>query len=103
MLDHMSVECTASENGFILRGIEGYPCDVVLEWANPGWSARPAVESDPATRDSALTRARAVERLLRQSLLDANHLATVMADVDRALDACPEGTARVSPSPSSRT
>ena len=36
MLAHMSVECAAFENGFILRGIEGYLYDVVLERANPG-------------------------------------------------------------------
>ncbi len=86
----MSVECVASENGFILRGIEGYPYDVVLESANPGWSARPTVESGLATRDSALTRTRAVERLLRQSLVDEVQLAAIMVDVDRALDACPK-------------
>ncbi len=90
MLTHMSVQCTVSENGFILRGIEGYPHDVVLERANPGWSATPKVESGPATRDSALTRTRAVERLLRHSLTDEVQLAAIMADVDRALDACPE-------------
>ncbi len=87
---HMSVECTASENGFILQGIEGYPYDVVVERANPGWSARPTDESGPATRDSALTRTRAVERLLRHSLVDEVQLAAIMAPVERALDACPE-------------
>ena len=103
MLGHMSVECTASEDGFILRGIEGYPSDVVLERASPGWSARAAAESDFAVRDSALTRTRAVERLLRQTLLDAGQLATVMADVDRALDACPEVAARAKSGSSDRT
>ena len=90
MLAHMSVECTKSENGFLLRGIEGYPYDLVLEWANPGWSARPIAESGPATRDSALTRTRAVERLLRHLVVDEVQLAAIMVDVDRALDACPE-------------
>ncbi len=86
----MSAECKKSESGFILQGIEGYPYDVAVEWANPGWSARPTDESGPATRDSALTRTRAVERLLRHSLVDEVQLAAIMADVDRALDACPE-------------
>jgi hypothetical protein len=86
----MGVECTAFENRFILRGIEGYPHDVILEGAHPGWSAGPNVESGPATRDSALTRTRAIERSLRQSLVDEVQLAAIMADVDRALEACPE-------------
>lgn len=86
----MSVECIASENGFILQGIEGYPYDVVVERANPGWSARPIDESGPATRDSALTRTRAVERLLRHSLVDEIQLSAVMVGVDQALDACPD-------------
>ena len=90
MLATMSVQCTASENGFVLRGIEGYPSDVVLETANPGWSATATPESGPATRDSALTRARAVERLLRHSMQDEAQLAAIMADVDQALAACPE-------------
>ena len=90
MLGHMSVTCTASESGFILRGIEGYPNDVIVEWANPGWSARPDAEADPATRDSALTRTRAVERLLRHLLVNEAQLAAVMVEVDLALDACPE-------------
>ena len=90
MLAHMSVECTKSEKGFILRGIEGYPYDLILEWASPGWSARPATEPDPKTRDSALTRTRAVERMLRHSLEDEAQLAAIMTEVDRALDACPE-------------
>ena len=83
--------CTASEEGFILRGIDGYPHDVVLEWASPGWSARPDAESDGA-RDSALTRNRAVERLLRQSVTDEAQLAAMMTEVDKALEACPEST-----------
>ncbi len=86
----MSVACRASENGFILSGIEGYPDDVILERAHPGWSARASNEPDIAVRDSALTRTRAVERLLRQVLVDSAQLAAVMTDVDRALDACPE-------------
>ncbi len=90
MLAHMSVQCTVSENGFILRGIEGYPYDLVLERLNRAWSARPTVELGPGTRDSALTRTRAVERLLRHSLTDEVQLEAIMADVDRALDACPE-------------
>jgi len=91
MLAHMSViTCSTSESGFILRGIEGYPQDVVVEWANPGWSARPDTEPDPAVRDSALTRTRAVERLLRQVLSDEAQLTTIMTDVDQALETCPE-------------
>ncbi len=90
----MSVECLPSENGFILRGIEGCPGDVVLEKAQPGWTARTTDASDDAARDSALTRTRAVERLLRQSLLDPNQLAAAMTEIDRALDACPETAAR---------
>ncbi len=86
----MSVECVASENGFILRGIEGYPYDVVVEPAHPGWSARVTDESGLATRDSALTRTRAVERLLRHTVVDEVQLAAIMVDVDRALDACPK-------------
>ena len=88
----MSVECTASENGFVIRGIEGYPFDVILEWAKPGWSARPDDETDNVTRDSALTRTRAVERMLRQSVTDEAKLAAMMTEVDKALDACPETT-----------
>ena len=90
MLAHMEVECTKFEDGFVLRGIEGYPSDVILESAHPGWSARPNVEPDPATRDSALTRNRAVERLLRHLVLDEAQLANIMTAVDKALDACPE-------------
>ena len=86
----MSAVCTASEDGFILRGIEGYPYDVSLQKARPGWSAIPTGESAPAVRDSALTRTRAAERLIRQLVTDEVQLAAVMTDVDRALDACPE-------------
>lgn len=88
----MAVECKATEKGFVLQGIEGYPHDVVLEWANPGWSARPDDKSDNVTRDSALTRNRAVERMLRQSVTDEAQLAAIMTEVDKALDACPEST-----------
>lgn len=86
----MSVVCVGSEQQFVLRGIEGYPADVVLEPANPGWTARPSAESGMDSRDSALTRTRAVERLLRHILIDERQLAVVMDDVDRALAACPE-------------
>jgi hypothetical protein len=88
----MSAECTASEDGFVIRGIEGYPFDVILEWAKPGWSARPDDETDNVTRDSALTRTRAVERMLRQSVTDEAKLEAMMTEVDKALDACPEKT-----------
>ncbi len=86
----MSAQCTASDNGFILRGIEGYPYDVVLEKAHPGWSATPTGESAPDVRDSALTRTRAVERLLRHLLVEEVQLANAMTDVDLALGVCPE-------------
>ncbi|MDA1315735.1 MAG: hypothetical protein O2968_20625 [Acidobacteria bacterium] len=84
------VTCTKSDSGFVLRGIEGYPQDVVVEWANPGWSARPDVDPDPTVRDSALTRTRAVERLLRHVLSDEAQLTTIMNDIDQALETCPE-------------
>jgi hypothetical protein len=86
----MSLECVALGNGFVIREIEGYPYDVLLEAAHPGWSARPATESECTSRDSALTRTRAVERLLRHSLVDEAQLAAIMTDVDRSLEACPE-------------
>jgi hypothetical protein len=86
----MSSDCVAFGNGFLIRGIEGYPYDVLLEAAHPGWSARPAVESGSTSRDSALTRTRAVERLLRHSLADEAQLAAIMTDIDRSLEACPE-------------
>ena len=90
MLALMSVECTKSDSGFTFQGIEGYPCDVLLEWAKPGWSARPSVESDPPTRDSALTRSRAAERLLIQTILVQAQLAAIMEEVEAALEGCPE-------------
>lgn len=86
----MSVTCVGSDQQFVLRGIQGYPADVVLEPANPGWTARPTKDSGMDARDSALTRTRAVERLLRQVLVDERQLAAAMDDVDRALAACPE-------------
>ncbi|MEZ5363192.1 MAG: hypothetical protein R2748_12835 [Bryobacterales bacterium] len=86
----MSVECVAVENGFVIRGIEGYPYDVLLEVARPGWSASLIGESGPASRDSALTRTRAVERLLRQSLTDAAQLEAAMNEVNRSLEKYPE-------------
>lgn len=86
----MSLECVALGNGFVIRGIEGYPYDVLLEAAHPGWSAKQVVESGAAARDSALTRTRAVERLLRHSLSDEAQVAAIMRDVDRSLEACPE-------------
>ena len=86
----MSVICRAADGQFVLQGIEGYPCDVVLERASPGWSARPAVETEDSMRDSALTRSRAVERLLRHSMTDAGQLGAIMDDVEKALADCPE-------------
>jgi len=86
----MSVKCTKSENGFTLEGIEGYPFDVLLEKAHPGWSATPIGESAPDLRDSALTRTRAAERLLRHIVVNEVQLSNIMTEVDLALAACPE-------------
>lgn len=74
----------------MLRGIDGYSSDVILERANPGWSAQATLEPGAPTRDSAMTRERAVERLLRHSISDERTLAGIMTEVERALEACPE-------------
>lgn len=86
----MSIQCIVSKEKFVLKGIDGYPADVVLEPAHPGWSARPSAESGLGSRDSALTRTRAVERLLRQVLVDERQLARVMDAVDSALAEYPD-------------
>ncbi len=86
----MSVTCVVSDQNYLLQGVEGAPAAIVLEPAHPGWTARLTQDSGLSVRDSALSRTRAVERLLRQVLDDEKQLAHAMTDVDRALEACPE-------------
>jgi hypothetical protein len=86
----MSIVCTGEKGRFVLQGIDGYSSEVVLERANPGWSAEAKPESGVVARDSALTRGRAVERLLRHKILDERQLAGIMTEVDQALADCPE-------------
>lgn len=86
----MSVLCRAVDEHFVLGGIEDLQEDVVISKANPGWSAKTVSKTGELVRDSALTRGRAVERLLRQSILDERELAVIMTAVDRALENCPE-------------
>ena len=86
----MSVVCTGEKDRFVLQGIEGYAYDVVIERAKPGWSAIAQSGEEVAARDSALTRGRAVERLLRHLIVNEAQLAAVMTEVDSALEACPE-------------
>ncbi len=86
----MGAVCKSQKDHFVLKGIEGYPHDVVLEKAKPGWSAIAKTGSKVQGRDSALTRGRAVERLLRQTILDDRALAAMMNEVDSALKDCPE-------------
>lgn len=85
----MSVKCVVFEQNYLLRGVEGAPSEIVLEPAEPGWTARLSEASGLEVRDSALSRGRAVERLLRQVLPDERQLASVMTSVDQALAACP--------------
>jgi|GEM_PF-5458443 len=86
----MNVKCVASERNYVLQGVEGSPAEIVLEPAEPGWTARLSEASGLEVRDSALSRGRAVERLLRQVLPDEKQLADAMTGVDQALAACPE-------------
>ena len=86
----MSIVCKGENDRFVLKGIDGYPHEVVLEKAKPGWSAVAKAGSKVEARDSALTRGRAVERLLRQTVMDEQALASMMNEVDGALGACPE-------------
>ena len=90
MLGNMSVVVKGEKDQLVLSGIEGYSYDVVIEKANPGWSAIAKDKSEVAARDSALTRGRAVERLLRHTIHDERALAGIMTEVDRALADCPE-------------